>query len=72
MGEGWAGIVTRLDWSQVDWAANGPWLALLLVRAGGIGLPAALYALLDRWAASRLRLDTIALATRYSMNRQRP
>ncbi len=65
MGEGWAGIVTRLDWSQVDWAANGPWLALLLVLAGGIGLPAALYALLDRWAASRLRLDTIALATRY-------
>lgn len=60
MGAGWAGILTELDW-----AADGPWLALLLLLVGGIGLPAGLYALLDRWAASRLRLDTIALATRY-------
>lgn len=60
MGEGLAGMVTELDWAK-----DGPWLALLLLLVGGIGLPAGLYALFDRWAASRLRLDTIALATRY-------
>lgn len=60
MAEGWAGLMTQLDWSK-----DGPWLALLLLLAGGIGLPAGFYALFDRWAASRLRIDTIALATRY-------
>jgi hypothetical protein len=60
MGEAWAGIVAQLDWSK-----DGPWLALLLLLAAGIGLPAGLYALFDRWAAARLRIDTIALATRY-------
>jgi hypothetical protein len=65
MGEGWAALATGFDWSRIDWGADGPWLALLLLLAGGITLPAGLYALLDRWAASRLRTDTIALATRY-------
>lgn len=60
MGESLAGIITQLDWSK-----DGPWLAVLLLLVGGIGLPAGLYALLDRWAAQRLRIDTIALATRY-------
>lgn len=66
MNETWAGVVAgRFDWSRIDWAADGPWLALLLVLVAGIILPAGLYALLDRWAASRLRIDSIALATRY-------
>jgi len=51
--------------AEIDWGANGPWLVVLLILLGGIGLPAALYALFDHWAARRLRLDTIALATRY-------
>lgn len=38
---------------------------MLLLLVGGIMLPAALYALFDRWAGSRLRLDGIALASRY-------
>ena len=49
----------------MDWAANGPWLAILLILLSGIALPAGLYALFDRWAARRLRIDTVALATRY-------
>ncbi|WP_370152792.1 hypothetical protein [Ferrovibrio sp.] len=52
-------------WPAIDWQAQAPWLAMLLLLAGGIGLPAGLYALFDRWAAGRLRLDTVALATRY-------
>lgn len=51
--------------ARIDWVAHGPWIALLLLLAGGILVPAGLYALLDRWAASRLRIDSIALATRY-------
>ncbi|MEK9967514.1 MAG: hypothetical protein VW600_00150 [Ferrovibrio sp.] len=58
-------MAARFDWSRIDWAVDGPWLALLLLLVGGIILPAGLYALLDRWAASRLRIDSIALATRY-------
>lgn len=65
MSEAWAGAAGGFDWSRIDWAANGPWLALALLLAGGILLPAGLYALLDRWAAARLRVDSIALATRY-------
>jgi hypothetical protein len=65
MGEGWVALTAGLGWSDIDWAADGPWLALLLLLAAGIILPAGLYALLDRWAASRLRTDSIALATRY-------
>ncbi|MCW0232641.1 MAG: hypothetical protein OJJ21_03485 [Ferrovibrio sp.] len=60
MSETWAAMMAQLDWSK-----DGPWLALLLLLVGGIALPAGLYALLDRWAASRLRIDSIALATRY-------
>jgi hypothetical protein len=60
-----AAMAGRFDWSRIDWAADGPWFALLLLLAGGIILPAGVYALLDRWAASRLRIDSIALATRY-------
>jgi hypothetical protein len=60
-----AAMAGRFDWSRIDWAADGPWLALLLLLAGGVILPAGVYALLDRWAASRLRIDSIALATRY-------
>lgn len=60
-----AAMVGRFDWSRIDWAADGPWFALLLLLAGGVILPAGVYALLDRWAASRLRIDSIALATRY-------
>ncbi|WP_374466659.1 hypothetical protein [Ferrovibrio sp.] len=56
-------------WAQVlagvDWPAHGPWLAMLLILVSGIGLPAGLYALFDRWAARRLAIDTVALATRY-------
>lgn len=66
MSEAWAAAMAgRFDWSRIDWALDGPWLALLLLLAGGILLPAGCYALLDRWAASRLRIDSIALATRY-------
>lgn len=60
-----AAMAGRFDWSRIDWAADGPWFALLLLLAGGVILPAGIYALLDRWAASRLRIDSIALATRY-------
>lgn len=66
MNEAWAAaLVDQFDWSQINWAADGPWFALLLLLAGGIAVPAGFYALLDRWAASRLRIDSIALATRY-------
>jgi hypothetical protein len=66
MSEAWAAAMAgRFDWSRIDWAADGPWFALLLLLAGGVILPAGVYALLDRWAASRLRIDSIALATRY-------
>lgn len=51
--------------AAIDWGANGPWLVLLLILLAGIALPAGLYALFDHWAARRLRIDTIALATRY-------
>lgn len=65
MSEAWAAIADRFDWSRIDWAVDGPWFALLLLLGGGVVLPAGFYALLDRWAASRLRIDSIALATRY-------
>jgi len=52
-------------WVGSDLQAQAPWLALLGLLAGGIGLPAGLYGLFDRWAANRLRIDTVALATRY-------
>ncbi len=66
MSEAWAAAMDgRFDWAQINWAADGPWFALLLLLAGGILLPAGFYAVLDRWAASRLRVDSIALATRY-------
>lgn len=65
MSEAWAAVAGGFDWSRIDWVANGPWLALLLLLIGGVILPAGAYALFDRWAASRLRLDSIALATRY-------
>jgi hypothetical protein len=66
MSEAWAvAMGGRFDWAQINWAADGPWFALLLLLAGGIAAPAGFYALLDRWAASRLRIDSIALATRY-------
>jgi hypothetical protein len=55
----------RSGMAEVDWAANGPWLAVLLILLSGVALPAGLYALFDRWAARRLRIDTVALATRY-------
>lgn len=51
--------------AAIDWGTNGPWLVLLLSLLAGIALPAGLYALFDHWAARRLRIDTIALATRY-------
>lgn len=54
-----------IGWIQVDWSGDGPWLALLLVLVSGVALPVLLYNLFDRWASRRLRLDTIALATRY-------
>ncbi len=62
MAEGFAGFLAAMG---VDWQADGPWLAMLLVLVSGIGLPAAVYALFDRWAARRLTVDTVALATRY-------
>lgn len=65
MSEAWAAVAGGFDWSRIDWAANGPWLALLLLLIGGVILPAGAYGLFDRWAASRLRIDSIALATRY-------
>jgi hypothetical protein len=52
-------------WTGLDLQQQAPWLALLLVLLGGIVLPAGLYGLFDHWAANRLRLDTVALATRY-------
>lgn len=58
-------IAQVLAATGVDWPADGPWLAVLLVLVGGIGVPAGLYALFDRWAARRLGIDTVALATRY-------
>jgi hypothetical protein len=58
-------IAQVLAAAGVDWPADGPWLAMLLVLVSGIGLPAGLYALFDRWAARRLGIDTVALATRY-------
>lgn len=54
-----------IDWTQVDWSGDGPWLAMLLVLVSGVALPVLLYNLFDRWASRRLRLDTVALATRY-------
>lgn len=45
--------------------AQAPWLAMLVLLVGGVALPAGLYGLFDRWAANRLRIDTVALATRY-------
>lgn len=52
-------------WTRVDWSGDGPWLAMLLVLVTGVALPVLLYNLFDRWASRRLRLDTVALATRY-------
>lgn len=49
----------------VDWASDGPWLAMLLVLVGGVALPVTAYSLLDRWVLRRLRVDSVALATRY-------
>lgn len=54
-----------IDWTQLDWISDGPWLALLLLLVSGIALPVLLYNLFDHWASRRLRLDTVALATRY-------
>lgn len=62
MVEGFSGVLAA---AGLDWQADGPWLAMLLVLASGIGLPAGFYALFDRWAARRLAIDTVALATRY-------
>ncbi|MFN4165731.1 MAG: hypothetical protein ACK4FJ_00560 [Ferrovibrio sp.] len=69
IGAGGEAVVERiaqiLAATGVDWPADGPWLAVLLVLVSGIGVPAGLYALFDRWAARRLGIDTVALATRY-------
>jgi len=48
----------------IDWSQDGPWLALLGLLLG-LGLPVALYELIDRWAAKRIGIDRVALATRY-------
>ncbi len=54
-----------IDWTQLDWSNDGPWLAMLLLLVSGVALPVLLYNLFDHWASRRLRLDTVALATRY-------
>jgi len=54
-----------IDWNQLDWSSDGPWLAVLLLLVSGVALPVLLYNLFDHWASRRLRLDTVALATRY-------
>jgi hypothetical protein len=48
----------------IDWQQDGPWLALLGLLLG-LGLLLAVFDLLDRWAASHLAIDRVALATRY-------
>ncbi len=50
--------------AAIDWGQDGPWLALLGLLLG-LGLPVALYELIDRWAAKRIAIDRVALATRY-------
>ncbi|HEX6956470.1 MAG TPA: hypothetical protein VF194_00660 [Ferrovibrio sp.] len=52
-------------WTIFDWTGEGPWLAMLLLLVGGVGVPVGVYEIFDRWAARRLRVDTVALATRY-------
>lgn len=54
-----------IDWTRLDWSSDGPWLAVLLLLVSGVALPVLLYNLFDHWASRRLRLDTVALATRY-------
>ncbi|WP_428247320.1 hypothetical protein [Ferrovibrio sp.] len=49
---------------SIDWQQDGPWLALLGLLLG-LGLLLAVFDLLDRWAASHLAIDRVALATRY-------
>lgn len=61
LASGWAGF----DLQARVLLAQAPWLAMLVLLIGGVALPAWLYGLFDRWAASRLRVDTVALATRY-------
>ncbi|MFC3676882.1 hypothetical protein [Ferrovibrio xuzhouensis] len=61
LASGWAGF----DLQAQALLAQAPWLALLMLLVGGVALPAGLYGLFDRWAAHRLRVDTVALATRY-------
>jgi hypothetical protein len=60
-----ADFASLIEGAQIDWVEDGPWLALLLMLVSGIVLPALLYSLFDRWAARRLKVDTVALATRY-------
>lgn len=53
------------DWTHLDWSSDGPWLTVLLLLVSGVVLPVLLYNLFDHWASRRLRLDSVALATRY-------
>lgn len=54
-----------IDWTRLDWSGDGPWLVVLLLLVSGVALPVLLYNLFDHWASRRLRLDAVALATRY-------
>jgi len=50
---------------NTGWAQHAPWLAMLWLLLIGLGLPLALFGLLDRWLASRIGIDRVALATRH-------
>lgn len=49
----------------IDWTRHGPWLVVLYLLVVGLGLPYALFDLLDRLAARGISVDHVALATRF-------
>lgn len=49
----------------IDWTRHGPWLVVLYLLVIGLGLPYALFDLLDRLAARGISVDHVALATRF-------